>query len=67
MSHNDADKSPFVVEITGIPQQVTKDELEMYLENNRRSGGGPVENIDYDSAAGSAWVTFQNDAGKSFS
>lgn len=38
----------------------------MYLENSRRSGGGPVANVDYNRETGLAWVTFQDGPGESF-
>jgi hypothetical protein len=63
--HEDARKSPVVIEISGIPRSATKDMFAMYLENNRRSGGGPVANVDYNSATGYALVTFRDDSGES--
>jgi hypothetical protein len=52
-----------VVKINGIPKTVTEEALELYLENKRKSGGGKVKTIDYNSTAGFATVLFEDDTG----
>jgi hypothetical protein len=62
-SAKSANESSVVIMISGIPKDAVKGTLVMYLENKRRSGGGPVKTIDYNSTAGTAMVTFQDDSG----
>ena len=49
------------IQVSGILSRHTHDVLELYFENNKRSGGGPVDDelvIDYDE--GTAVITFSS-------
>ena len=51
-----------VVFIRGLSEDTTKDDLCNYLENTRRSGGGPVEELKI--TGNSAQVKFESAEGK---
>ena len=53
-----------VVIIRGLSEDTTKDALENYLENTRRSGGGAVEEVRITDNW--AWVKFTAAEGTSF-
>ena len=46
------------IEVTGLGPKTTKDSIEMFFENTRRSGGGDVEHVDFTPGQGIAVVTF---------
>ncbi|KAL3863075.1 hypothetical protein ACJMK2_004852 [Sinanodonta woodiana] len=48
------------VEVSGFSQDTSKDSLEMYFENNKWSGGGPISNIDWKDKV--ALITFESEA-----
>ncbi|KAL3863202.1 hypothetical protein ACJMK2_004968 [Sinanodonta woodiana] len=48
------------VEVSGFSQDTSKDSLEMYFENNKRSGGGPIKNIDWKDKG--VLITFESEA-----
>ena len=54
------------IKITGLAPKTTKDSIWNYFENKRRSGGGEVESLDFQSDTGVAFVTFVNVDGKYF-
>ncbi|KAL3863199.1 hypothetical protein ACJMK2_004965 [Sinanodonta woodiana] len=56
--HMDLPKT--TVEVSGFSQDTSKDSLEMYFENNKRSGGGPISNIDWKDKV--ALITFESEA-----
>ena len=49
LSTNSNADNKCIVEIEGDIGGLTKDSLELYLENTKRSGGGDVETIDLDA------------------
>jgi hypothetical protein len=49
--------------VCGVTNDVECD-LSNYLENTKRSGGGPVSTCDIDTSLGQALVTFSNAAGE---
>ena len=51
-----------VVFFRGLSEDTTEDGLCNYLENTRRSGGGPVEELKI--TGNSAWVKFESAEGK---
>ena len=53
------------VEIHGLPENPKKDILQMLLENQKRSGGGPVLDLQIDERGKIAIVTFEDPAGSS--
>ena len=54
-------QEPVSVLLTGIPPGTKEDILVMYLENKRKSGGGPIRSMQYSQANGSAVVCFEDD------
>ena len=54
------------IKITGLAAKTTKDSILNYFENKRRSEGGEVENVDFRSDTGVAFVTFVDVNGKWF-
>ena len=54
------------IKITGLAAKTTKDSILNYFENKRRSGGGDVESVDFQSDTGLAFVTFVDVDGKYF-
>ena len=50
-----------LVHLAGIPPGTAEDTLIMYLENRRKSGGGPIRKIEYDDVSGTAVVCFEDD------
>ena len=54
------------IKVTGLAAKTTKDSIINYFENKRRSGGGAVESVEFQSDAGVALVTFEDANGKCF-
>ena len=50
------------VVVSGLPSGIHEDFILMYFESARRNGG-PVEEVQYDSADDSAVVTFEDSKG----
>ncbi|XP_078671108.1 protein mono-ADP-ribosyltransferase PARP14-like isoform X1 [Branchiostoma floridae x Branchiostoma belcheri] len=48
------------IQVTGIPPKASKDNLYYYFENTRRSGGGPVAEVELDKDQGTALVLFDD-------
>ncbi|KAI8490328.1 positive regulation of interleukin-4-mediated signaling pathway, partial [Branchiostoma belcheri] len=48
------------IQVTGIPPKASKDNLYYYFENAKRSGGGPVAEVDLDKDQGTALVLFDD-------
>ena len=53
-----------VILVSGIKNTTDKDTLKEFFECKRRSGGGPVDNIDYRKDKGEAVVTFFSEEGR---
>lgn len=53
-----------VILVSGIKDTTDKDTLKEFFECKRRSGGGPVDNIDYRKDKGEAVVTFFSEEGR---
>ena len=60
-----SEKNDNIVEIYGDIGGVSKDVLEMYLENRKRSGGGAIKEIDLQ--ANPPRIVFDDAEGKLFS
>ena len=52
-----------VVLVRGISQTTTKELLTMFFHSKKRSGGGPLENVDYRIFRHEATLTFCNTEG----
>ncbi|KAL8618042.1 hypothetical protein ACOMHN_021762 [Nucella lapillus] len=48
------------VEVRGLASNTLGDTVHYYFENKRRSGGGPVKNVQYHPGTGVAQVTFED-------
>ena len=51
--------------VTNLPPNVTDQQIELFFENSKKSGGGEVQKVEYDKEARSAIVTFKDVEGKS--
>ena len=54
------------IKVTGLAAKTTKDSIINYFENERRSGGGEVESVDFQIDRGMAFVTFSDANGRCF-
>jgi len=52
------------IRVCNIPTTVTKDMLQMYFENAKRSGGGDLKECTINSQKGKAFITFKDVRGK---
>ena len=55
------------VRVYELADSVTKDLLELYFENEKKSSGGDVKDIQLDETEGEACVTFETEEGNSHS
>ncbi|XP_013403474.1 poly [ADP-ribose] polymerase 14 [Lingula anatina] len=46
--------------VQGIGTDISKDHLEMYFESEKRSDGGPIEDLDYTPGTGKAIIHFKD-------
>uniref|UniRef100_A0A8B8E892 Poly [ADP-ribose] polymerase n=1 Tax=Crassostrea virginica TaxID=6565 RepID=A0A8B8E892_CRAVI len=46
--------------VTNLPPNVTDQQIELFFENSKKSGGGEVQRVEYDKEARSAIVTFKD-------
>ena len=53
-----------MIKVTNIPPNTSQDALEFFFENRRRSGGGPIEELEYDPDTKSAVITFEDPEGQ---
>lgn len=53
-----------VLEVQGIPLGTSRQMVELFFESAKQSGGGVIENLNYDSD-GHALITFENRQGSS--
>ena len=53
-----------MIKVTNIPPNTSQDALEFFFENRRRSGGGPIEELEYDPDTKSAVITFEDPEGE---
>ena len=52
------------VEVKGLGADTNEDTIQLYFENTRRSGGGPVEEFKYKQGSGVAIITFKEAEGE---
>ena len=48
------------IEVHGLDPSTTAEAIQMFFENERRSGGGDVDNVQLDSDDNVAYVTFHS-------
>ena len=51
------------VMVLGVKQSITTEMLEMFFENEQKSGGGNVKHIRLDEEFGTAVITFESHKG----
>lgn len=52
------------VKVTNLPPKISKEQIELFFENIRRSGSEEFKKVDYDEAANCAIVWFNDSKGK---
>lgn len=52
------------VEISGIPKTCSKDLISLFFENEKRSGGGAIQDMIFDADSGVAIITFEKADGE---
>ena len=57
--------APATVMIRNLPANVSRDVLELYFSNRRRSDGGQVTDVTFENEHQHALVTFTDQQGKS--
>ena len=55
-----------VLKISGITPAMTKQELELVFESERKSGGGEIKELELLPSTGEALLTYESLEGKSF-
>ncbi len=50
--------------VQGIDSSITKEMLELFFENRKRSGGDEIQNIRIDQTTSTARITFSECGGK---
>nr|XP_034317327.1 protein mono-ADP-ribosyltransferase PARP14 isoform X2 [Crassostrea gigas] len=53
--------SPCTIEVSGFKDTTSKDNVEFYFDNNKRSGGGGVEEVKGEVEDGVLLITFENE------
>jgi hypothetical protein len=51
------------VRVRGVNDKITEDTLQLLFENEKRSGGGPIEEVFIDKQSGTAAITFESREG----
>ena len=51
------------VVVEGIPESTHEDCIEVFFENRRKSGGGPIEHIERDQEKGCVIITYESAEG----
>ena len=62
-STEDVDDRERTVAVRGLHPSTSKETVELYFEN-KRSGGGPVDDVTMDAEKGVAYVTFEKTEGE---
>ena len=63
-SFNEEDMLSCGIQVAGVGKDTSKDTVKMFFQNERKSGGGEVEDIWYDDSSGTYAVTFSQGTGK---
>ncbi|XP_071169373.1 uncharacterized protein [Mytilus edulis] len=50
-----------MIQVSNIPSGTAEDAIRFFFENKRKSGGGEIEDLDYDDDSHSAIITFEED------
>ena len=52
------------IQVSGVSKDTSKETLKMFFQNEKKSGGGEVEDICYDDKSGNFTITFSVGTGK---
>lgn len=52
------------VKVTNLPPKISKEQIELFFENIKRSGSEEFKKVDYDEAANCAIVWFNDSKGQ---
>ena len=52
-----------MIKVIHLPDKTTEDNLRLFFENTRRSGGGDIVNIEYKKDDATAVITFEEEDG----
>ena len=63
-SLNEEDKQSCRIQVSGVSKDTSKETLKMFFENEKKSGGGEVEDIWYDDSSGNYTITYSLQTGK---
>ena len=63
-SLNEEDIQSCGIQVSGVSRDTSKETLKMFFENEKKSGGGEVEDIWYDDNSGNYTITFSLGTGK---
>ncbi|CAC5404075.1 unnamed protein product [Mytilus coruscus] len=50
-----------MIKVSNIPPGSSEDSIRFFFENNRKSGGGDIEDLDYDKDSHSVIITFEEE------
>jgi poly [ADP-ribose] polymerase 10/14/15 len=53
-------ESSCAIQVKGLNPKTKRDTIQLYFENKRRSGGGPVKDLLYKEGSGVAMLTFED-------
>jgi len=51
---------PRAIKVEGIPKDTSEELLQLLFENRRKSGGGDIEQLDYDTEEDIAVIVFRD-------
>ena len=54
------EEPPTVIIVRNLPPTASEQYLEMYFENTKRQGGGPVKTVEFDQEDSTALVEFED-------
>ena len=63
-SLNEEEMESCRIQVSGVSKDTSKETLKMFFENQKKSGGGEVEDIWYDDNSGNYTITFSLGTGK---
>ena len=52
------------IQVSGVSKDTSNETLKMFFENEKKSGGGEVEDMGYDESSGNYTITFSRGTGK---
>lgn len=53
-----------MIKVSNIPTGSSEDAIRFFFENKRKSGGGDINDLDYDEDSHTAIITFEEGGGK---